>query len=78
MYYDASNQIISGATVQTGYVTGTQDFTRLLSMASAPTNANHACVTGVLDGTGTAYFDSIKLVPRNTLTVVLLMTTMGI
>ena len=64
-YYDASNQLISGATVQTGNVAGTQDFTRLSGLANAPANAHHARVTAILDGTGTAYFDSIKLLPRS-------------
>ena len=66
-YYDASNQLISGATVQTGSVNGTQDFTRLSGLANAPANANHARITAILDGAGTVYFDSIKLVPRSSI-----------
>ncbi|MEL7568269.1 MAG: RHS repeat-associated core domain-containing protein, partial [Dehalobacterium sp.] len=64
-YYNASNNLISGSTVQTGYVTGTQDFTRLTSLATAPANAHHARVQAILNGTGTVYFDAIKLIPRN-------------
>lgn len=64
-YYNAANSLISGATVQTGYVTGTQDFTRLTGLAEAPAGAHHARVQGILDGNGTVYFDAVKLIPRN-------------
>ncbi|ATW27221.1 RHS repeat-associated core domain-containing protein [Candidatus Formimonas warabiya] len=64
-YYDSGNNLITGSTVQTGYVTGTQDFTMLTSLASAPANARYARVQGILDGSGTIYFDTVKLVPRN-------------
>jgi RHS repeat-associated protein len=52
--------------VQTGYVTGTQDWARLTAIATAPANAHHARVQGILDGSGIAYFDVVKLIPHNT------------
>lgn len=64
-YYDASNNLISGASVQTGYITGTQGWTRLSDMANAPANANHARIQCILNGSGTAYFDNIDLIPLN-------------
>ncbi|MGD0855669.1 MAG: RHS repeat-associated core domain-containing protein [Dehalococcoidia bacterium] len=64
-YYNASNNLISGASVQTGYVTGTQGWTRLSAIATAPSNANYACLQLILSGSGTAYFDDIKLIPRD-------------
>ncbi len=64
-YYNASNSLISGASVQTGYVTGTQGWTRLSAIASAPSNANYACLQLILSGSGAAYFDDIKLIERN-------------
>ncbi len=64
-YYNASNNLLTGTTVQTGYVTGTQDWTRLTTAATAPANAQHARVQGILDGSGVAYFDAVKLIPRN-------------
>jgi RHS repeat-associated protein len=65
-YYNQSNQLIQGATVQTGYLIGTQDFARLSCLATAPTGAKYAHLQAILDGTGTAYFDTIKLIPRKT------------
>ena len=62
-YLNQNYQIISEA--QTGYVTGTQDFTRITCAADAPVGAVRANIYAILEGTGTAYFDSIKLVPRN-------------
>ncbi len=68
-YYNASgdnsNNLISGASVQTSYATGTQDWTRLSMIATAPSNANHACVQCILNGSGAVYFDDVKLIPRN-------------
>jgi len=65
-YYDNSPtpQLIS--TFQTGYLTGSNDWTRLVCLANAPMNAKFGRVTCVLNGTGTAYFDAVKLVSRMT------------
>ncbi|WP_042315195.1 RHS repeat-associated core domain-containing protein [Desulfofarcimen acetoxidans] len=66
-YYDASNNLISGASVQTGYISGTQGWTRMASMANAPANANHARIQCILNGNGTVYFDDVKLIPINSM-----------
>jgi RHS repeat-associated protein len=62
-YYDVSNNLISGASVQTDYVTVTQGWTRFANMANAPATANYARVQCILNGNGTVYFDDIKLIP---------------
>jgi RHS repeat-associated protein len=62
-YYDAAGSLIPGASAQTVQITGTQDWTRLAVMANAPANAHHARIQCLLDGSGTAYFDDIKLIP---------------
>lgn len=64
-YYNQNNQFLSMA--QTGYVTGTQDFTRITCTADVPAGATWANLLLILEGVGTAYFDSIKLVPRNSI-----------
>ena len=63
-YYDASNNLISNASVETGYVSGTQDWTRLTTIATAYETAKKARVQGIFIGGGTIYFDNIKLIPR--------------
>lgn len=65
-YYDQSNDLIQGATVQTGYLKGTQDFAQLSCIATAPAGAKNARLQAILEGTGTAYFDTVKLFPRKT------------
>jgi|GEM_PF-3214627 RHS repeat-associated core domain len=65
-YYDSEDQLIPDASVETGRVTGTQDFTLLSTLATAPLHADYARVSAVLTGSGYAYFDSIKLITRNT------------
>lgn len=73
-YYNASNVIIphgldpdnpTSTVLQTSFVTGNKDFTRLSSLATAPATAKKVRVTAVLEGTGMVYFDDVKLVPRN-------------
>ncbi|MHB1418241.1 MAG: RCC1 domain-containing protein [Bacillota bacterium] len=64
-YFNSTGQSLSPVPIQTGYVTGTQDFTRLSSLAIAPSGAYYARVSAVLDGSGTAYFDNVKIIPRN-------------
>ncbi|ACV61106.1 YD repeat protein [Desulfofarcimen acetoxidans DSM 771] len=66
-YYDASNNLISGTSVQTACISGTQGWTRMASMANAPANANYARLQCILNGSGTAYFDDVKLTPINSM-----------
>jgi hypothetical protein len=66
-YYEASNQIIPNTTVETAHATGNvTDFTLLTCLATAPSDTKYVRVSAVLDGVHSAYFDSIKLTPRNT------------
>jgi len=57
-----------GGGVQTVPIQGTKDFTRIAIASSAPTSNAYcyAQISVVLDGTGTAYFDAFKIVPRIT------------
>ena len=68
-FYNQSGQLIQqDPPARTGSLTGTQEgsanFTRLTCIADAPTNAYYAKVQAILDGTGTVYYDCLKLVPR--------------
>jgi len=63
-YYNNSSQLIGS--IQTGYLTGTHGWTRLSCLASAPAGAKYGRVTCVLNGSGAASFDNVKLVPRMT------------
>lgn len=65
-YYNSLSQLITGATVQTGFTTGTQDYTRLTCVADVPAEAAWCKVQAILEGTGAVYFDDLKLIPRNT------------
>lgn len=64
-FRDNYDQVIPNATVETGYVTGTQDWTRLSTIASAPANAYRARLYAVLDGSGRVNYDTVKLMTRN-------------
>ena len=64
-YYDANGNFIDYH--NTKPVTGTTDFTRYAVSTTAPANAVSATVYGFAwNGTGTVYFDSIKVTPRAT------------
>jgi RHS repeat-associated protein len=65
-YYNTADELIS--TDMTGYVTGGGIWTRLTCIANTTidTDVQYGRVSCVLDGTGFAIFDVVKLVPRVT------------